>query len=73
MDLIEGTKMPRSALYGPAGRNGPVLSELEQRGLVETRIFSKERGRGGSVKKVRVAYDNAIVKRIVEQTVIQNK
>ena len=73
MDLVKETKMPRSALYGPAGRNGPVLTELERRGLVEIRIFPQERGRGGSIKKVRVAYDNAIVKRIVEQTVIQTK
>ncbi len=73
MDLINETKIPRSALYGPGGRDGPVLNELQRRGLVETRIFPKERGRGGSVKKVRVAYDNEIVKRIVEQSVIQNK
>ena len=73
MDLVNETKIPRSALYGPGGRDGPVLQELQRRGLIETRIFPKERGRGGSVKKVRVAYDNAIVKRIVEQTVIQNK
>ncbi len=73
MDLVREMKIPRSALYGPGGRDGPTLSELERRGLVESRIFPKERGRGGAIKKVRVAYDNAIVKKIVEQTVVENK
>jgi hypothetical protein len=73
MDLVRQMKIPRSALYGPEGREGPILSELERRGLVESRIFPKERGRGGAIKKVRVAYDNAIVKKIVEQTVVENK
>ena len=71
--IVQETKIPRSALYGPRGRIGPVLAELERRGLVESRIFPKERGRGGSVKRVRVAYDNAIVRRIVEQAALENK
>ncbi len=73
MDLVRQMKIPRSALYGPRGRDGPTLSELERRGLVESRIFPKERGRGGAIKKVRVAYDNAIVKKVVEQTVVENR
>jgi hypothetical protein len=73
VQIVRETKIPRSALYGPRGRDGPVLAELERRGLVESRIFPKERGRGGAVKRVRVAYENAIVKKIVEQSVIENK
>ena len=73
VQIVRETKIPRSALYGPRGRDGPVLAELERRGLVESRIFPKERGRGGSVKKVRVTYDNAIVRRIVERSVLENK
>ncbi len=73
LQIVRETKIPRSAVYGPRGRDGPVLAELERRGLVESRIFPKERGRGGAVKRVRVAYDNAIVKKIVEQSVIENK
>ncbi len=69
MDLVREMKIPRSAVYGPQGRDGPVIVELERRGLVESRIFPKERGRGGAVKKVRVAYENEIVKRFVEETV----
>ena len=73
VQIVRETKIPRSALYGPGGRNGPVLAEIERRGLVELRIFPKERGRGGAVKKVRVAYDNAIVRRIVERSVLEDK
>ena len=72
MDLIEKTKIPRSSLYGPEGRDGPVLAELERRGLVETRIFQGERGRGGEIKKIRVAYGNEIVKGIVQRAAMRN-
>ncbi len=72
MDLVEQTKIPRSSLYGPAGRDGPVLAELEHRGLIETRIFPKERGRGGDIKKIRVAYGNEVVRTIVDRTAMQN-
>jgi hypothetical protein len=73
LGIVRETEIPRSALYGRGGRDGPVLAELERRGLVESRIFTKERGRGGAIKKVRVAYDNAIVKKIVEQSVMENE
>jgi hypothetical protein len=73
MEIVRDLKMPRSTLYGPGGRTGPVLAELERRGLVEARVFPKERGRGGEVKKIRIAYDNSVVKRVVEQTVIGNE
>ena len=72
MDVIRDVKIPRSALYGPGGRTGPVLAELERRGLVETRVFPKERGRGGEIKRVRIAYENAIVRRIVDRAVMEN-
>jgi len=73
MDVVRELDLPRSALYGPLGKDGPVLRELERRGFVETRIFPKERGRGGAVKRTRVAYENVIVKRIVEKIVVQSK
>jgi tetratricopeptide (TPR) repeat protein len=72
MDVIRDVKIPRSAMYGPGGRTGPVLAELERRGLVETRVFPKERGRGGEIRKVRVAYENTIVRRIVDRAVMEN-
>ena len=71
--IIQDARIPRSSVYGPGGRDGPVLVELERRGLIESRIFPKERGRGGAVKKIRVAYGNEIVKKIVEQAVLDNR
>ena len=73
MDLTRGLKLPRSAVYMSGGRKGPALSELEKRGLVEARIFPEERGRGGEITRVRVAYENAIVKRLLDQMVMENK
>ncbi len=73
MKIIAELKIPRSAFYGPEKKTGPVLLELERRGLVETRVFLGERGRGGDIRKVRVAFENTIVRRIVEQAVMQNR
>ena len=72
MDIVRELEIPRSTLYAAGRRKGPVLAELERRGLVETRIFPGERGRGGEIMKVRVAYENTIVKAIVERAVMQN-
>ncbi len=71
MEIVREVKTPRSAFYGPGGRMGPVLAELERRGLVEVRVFPGERGRGGTVKKLRVAYDNLIVRDIIQKTVME--
>ncbi len=72
MDVIRALKLPRSALYGAGGGSGPALSELERRGLIERRVFPEERGRGGDITKVRVAFGNAIVKDLVERAVMEN-
>lgn len=70
MQLIREASVPRSSLYGPDGRDGAVLAELDRRGLIERRIFLGERGRGGAVERVRVAYDNPVVKMIVKQAIV---
>jgi tetratricopeptide (TPR) repeat protein len=72
MDLTRGLKLPRSAVYTSRGGKGAALSELERRGLIEVRIFPEERGRGGQITRVRVAYENSIVKAVVERAVMQN-
>ncbi len=71
--VVREVKIPRSSFYGPQGRVGPILAELERRGLAETRIFPKERGRGGSVKRIRVTYGNAVVKSIVERSLMESR
>ncbi len=73
MDVSRELKLPRSAVYASQGRSSPVLLELERRGLVESRIFPEERGRGGDIKRVRIAYENLIVKRLLDQLVMGNQ
>lgn len=72
-EISAGTKIPRDSLYGRHGSLGPAIGELVSRGLIETRMFSGERGRGGEVVKVRIAYDKDPVKRYVDKTVMKRK
>jgi hypothetical protein len=58
-------------LDGRGGRHGPALYELVARGLVETRTFSGQRGRGGEVVRVRVAYGREPVKRHVDKAIMK--
>ena len=69
MDIVKGAKASKYSIYGPSGNRGQVISELEQKGVVETRVFIGERGRGGKVFKVRVAYDKENVKRLTKESI----
>lgn len=63
--VAETVKIPRSQLYGEPRWGRPHGSQLEtliKSGLVESRIFPGERGRGGKVAKIRLAYNNQFVK-----------
>jgi CRP-like cAMP-binding protein len=72
-DLAKATKIPHATLYGKHGNYGPFLAELLSRGLVETRVFTGQRGRGGEVLRARIAYDKEPVKRYVDRTVLKRK
>ena len=61
------SKIPLGALYGRQRSYGPTLNELVSKGLVEHRTFTGQRGRGGTVTKVRVAYDREPTKRYVDR------
>lgn len=65
------TKVPKSSLYGTAKHRGRAISELERRGLAETRIFPGERGRGGKILKTRVAYEKETIKRYIDQHIMK--
>ena len=52
--IAEDTHVPNVSFYGKGGRFGPVLKELMSSGLIETKFFPGQRGRGGEVVKVRV-------------------
>ena len=73
MDVVKKRKIAKSSVYGSGGRRGPAISELERRGLVETRVFPGERGRGGKILKIRVAYEKETIKRLIDQRVMKNK
>jgi hypothetical protein len=73
MDVIKHTKIPKSSVYGRGGHRGPVVMELENRGLVETRTFTGERGRGGEILKIRVYYEKETVKRLIDHQVAKIK
>lgn len=73
MELVRQGKLSKSSIYGARGRRGPALSELEKRGLVETRIFHGERGRGGKIQKARIAYRKETIKRYIDQQVTKIK
>jgi hypothetical protein len=67
------SKVPKSSLYGTDRHRGLAISELERRGLIETRIFPGERGRGGKILKTRVAYEKETIKRYIDHHIMKNK
>jgi ABC-type transport system substrate-binding protein len=71
IQISQACQLPQGLLYGRGGRRGPVTAELIGRGLVEARTFSGQRGRGGDVVKVRVAYDKEPVKKFVDETAMK--
>jgi tetratricopeptide (TPR) repeat protein len=73
MDAVKHAKVPSSAVYGRKGQLGKAIAELQHRGLVETRYFPGERGRGGHIMKLRICYEKEPVKRYVDLRVAKNK
>ena len=69
MEIAKYAKVSRHSLYGDGTPRGRAISELQQRGLVEARIFPKERGRGGNISKFRVFYEKETVKRRIDQEI----
>ena len=65
--IIQSSKTAMMSLYGRHGRYGPVMRELTSKRLVETRFFPGERGRGGEILKLRIAYYRPAVKRLVDR------
>jgi hypothetical protein len=73
VQIIRNAKVSSRNIYGSRGHHGPAISELERRGLIETRIFLGERGRGGKIVKTRISYEKETVKRLVDQKVVKNQ
>jgi hypothetical protein len=72
-EMSRVTKIPRATLYGEHGNYGTMMNELLARGLIETRIFTGQRGRGGEVLRARIAYDKEPVKRYVDKVILKRK
>jgi len=73
MRIVNDGKLSKSSMYGFRGRRGQALIELESRGLVEARFFPGERGRGGKIVRLRVAYEKEIIKRLIDNRVMNKK
>jgi hypothetical protein len=73
MQIVKHGKVSKSSVYGVEGRRGPAISELERRGLIETRVFTGERGRGGRILKMRISYKRETIKRYIDQYIMKNK
>jgi hypothetical protein len=71
MQIVKNGNVPKSQVYGSRGRRGQAISELENRGLIETRVFPGERGRGGRIVKARISYKKETMKRHVDQHVMK--
>jgi tetratricopeptide (TPR) repeat protein len=67
MDIVKQGRVSQYSLYGASNRRGVALSELEHQGIIEARLFEGERGRGGKIRKLRVAYEKENVKRRIDQ------
>jgi hypothetical protein len=72
-EIVTHGRVHKSSVYGVRGRRGRDMSELERRGIVESRIFPGERGRGGNIWKVRIPYDKEIIKRHVDERVMKSR
>jgi len=66
--IENATGIARASFYGASGRFGPVVKELISSGLVEARFFRGQRGRGGEIIKLRIAYEKELVKRLLESS-----
>lgn len=73
MQIVRNADVSKSSIYGTEVHRGPCITELEGRGIVEVRVFSGERGRGGKITKTRIAYEKDIVKRYIDQRVMKIK
>jgi adenylate cyclase len=69
-EIADKSRISPSALYGKHSTLGPALDEPVRRGLIETRIFPGERGRGGEVMRLRIAYDKEPIRDFVNKKVM---
>jgi tetratricopeptide (TPR) repeat protein len=54
MQIVNEGHVTKHSMYGQTGHTGEVVAELKRLRLVEAKIFSNERGRGGNILKLRI-------------------
>jgi tetratricopeptide (TPR) repeat protein len=69
MDVVSQTNVSRYSMYGSSDHRGIVTRELKNSDVVEVRFFFGERGRGGKILKLRVSYENEVVKQYIDQRI----
>lgn len=62
MEIVRHSGVTKHSVYGFSGKRGQVIAALEQARFVEARVFMGERGRGGKILKLRIAYENEAVR-----------
>jgi tetratricopeptide (TPR) repeat protein len=67
MEIVKNAHVTMHSMYGRCGRGGKATLELGHLGLVESRFFVGERGRGGNVLKLRICYEKEDIKRRLSQ------
>lgn len=73
VEISRESRLSQSVLYGKNSTLGPSVSELLGRGVVESRIFPGERGRGGEIMRLRIAYDKEPIKELINRRIRQGK
>ncbi len=73
MEIVQHNKVTKYSVYGKQNRRGLAIVELLRRGIVEDRYFEGQRGRSGKILRLRIAYDNEIVKQYIYLVVKKRK
>jgi hypothetical protein len=68
-EVAQKAHVSTSGLYGKTSTLGPSLREPLRRGLIETRFFQGERGRGGEVMRLRIAYEKDPIRELVSRRI----
>jgi len=63
MEIVRNSQVSKYSLYGRPESGGAAKQELSNLGLIETRFFIGERGRGGRILKIRVCCESDFVKK----------
>ena len=67
--IAQGIGVAKTSLYSAAA-SGP-LRELLRKGVVERKVLTKQRGRGGRVTRTRIAYEKGFVKEYVDRYMVK--